>query len=56
MRNYILIVALSVMFTLTACGTGSSTSNTKDSSTVVVDSVGTKVDTTVSPVADTTVK
>lgn len=44
MNKYILIIALTATFAVTACGTGSTTKQTTDSTTTKVDST-IKVDT-----------
>ena len=44
MRKYIYAIALGVTVTLTACGSGSSTNEVKDSTGVVVDSTAVQVD------------
>jgi hypothetical protein len=47
MKKYTFIFAIGAMFALTACGSGSSTNESKDSTTVVVDTTAvSEVDTT----------
>jgi hypothetical protein len=43
MKRYLYLVALGVSFTLMACGSGSTTKETSDSTGVVVDSVAVQV-------------
>ena len=54
MKKYFLILVIGAMVALTACGSGSTTNETNDSTAVKTDTV--KVDTTKAVVADTTVK
>jgi hypothetical protein len=44
MKKYLIILVIGAMVALTACGSGSTTNGTNDSTTVVTDTV--KVDTT----------
>jgi hypothetical protein len=44
MKKFILILAISVSFTLIACGPSSTTNEKKDSTTNIVDSVSVKTD------------
>lgn len=56
MKKYILVLALGVVITLTACGSGSTTTEAQDSIAAQVDSTAvTAVDSTVAEIpADTT--
>jgi len=53
MKKYIIILVIGAMVALMACGSGSTTNETNDSTAVKIDTV--KVDTT-KAVADSTVK
>jgi ABC-type glycerol-3-phosphate transport system substrate-binding protein len=54
MKKYTFILALGVMLTLAACGSGSTATETTDSTAVQADTTAVTADSTSAPVADTT--
>jgi len=54
MKKYTFILALGVVLTLAACGSGSTATETTDSTAVQADTTAVTADSTSAPVADTT--